>query len=289
MVTCATDPETHDPRLTDDVVALADFVSAAKRLLVLTGAGVSTASGIPDYRDTNGAWKRDPPILYRDFVDRPSARRRYWARSLIGWPAFARAVPNRGHRALAALEAAGRVHHLITQNIDGLHRRAGTRSLTELHGSLDTVRCLECGAREPRAAVQDRIRAANPGWEKHQAALAPDGDADLEIADFGEFRIPECRGCGGVLKPDVVFFGEAVPRARVAGAMARLAESDALLTAGTSLTVYSGYRFAREARRLGLPIAILNRGRTRADQEADLRINASCEIAISALADTVGR
>lgn len=211
-----------------DVEALARFVERHPRLFVLTGAGCSTDSGIPDYRDADGAWKHRQPMYYQEFVGHESARRRYWARSLTGWERVARARPNAAHAALARLETAGFVHTLVTQNVDGLHQCAGSRAVIDLHGRLDAVECLGCGARTARSALQERLRALNPGWSD---AAAPDGDALLE-RDFADFRVPPCESCGGVLKPAVVFFGECVPAERVAGALAALAVCDALLVVG---------------------------------------------------------
>jgi NAD-dependent SIR2 family protein deacetylase len=250
--------------------ALADFVLRHPRLLVLTGAGCSTASGIPDYRDADGRAKHPRPVLYADFVWSLPSRRRYWARSLRGWPRVAQARPNAAQRALAWLEARGRVGLLVTQNVDGLHQRAGSRAVVDLHGRLDVVVCLECGARSTRAALQESIAASNGGWNA-EAATAPDGDADIDASAIDSFVAPRC-DCGGLLKPDVVFFGENVPSGRYTQAREALGSADALLVAGSSLMVYSGFRFVRLAREAGLPIAIVNRGRTRGDDFAELKI-----------------
>jgi len=258
--------------------ALADWLRAHPRVFVLTGAGCSTASGIPDYRDRDGAWKRRPPVTYQAFVQDPATRARYWARSLAGWPMVARARPNAAHRALAELEARGRVAKLVTQNVDGLHQRAGSHDVLDLHGRIDAVRCLACDARVPREEVQAQLAARNPEWTHavEAAAIAPDGDADLDAIDTTTFLAPHCVACGGLLKPDVVFFGENVPRARVDAAQAALQASDAMLVAGSSLMVYSGYRFALKAREAGLPLAILTLGTTRADALATLKLDAEC-------------
>jgi len=258
--------------------ALADWLHAHPRVFVLTGAGCSTASGIPDYRDRDGAWKRRPPVTYQAFVQDPATRARYWARSLAGWPMVARARPNAAHRALAELEARGRVAKLVTQNVDGLHQRAGSHDVLDLHGRIDAVRCLACDARVPREEVQAQLAARNPEWTHavEAAAIAPDGDADLDAIDTTTFLAPHCAACGGLLKPDVVFFGENVPRARVDAAQAALQASDAMLVAGSSLMVYSGYRFALKAREAGLPLAILTLGTTRADALATLKLDAEC-------------
>ncbi len=263
---------------------LAEFIAGHRRLLLLTGAGCSTDSGIPDYRDTDGQWKRTPPVDYRAFMADAAVRRRYWARSLVGWPRFGQARPNATHHALAALEAAGRVELLLTQNVDGLHQRAGSRRVIDLHGRLDEVRCMGCGARSPREALQRRLLDANPAWAALQAAQAPDGDADLE-GDFSGFEVPDCAACGGLLKPDVVFFGENVPRERVAAVHAHLQRADAVLVVGSSLMVYSGFRFVDAAARAGLPVAAVNLGRTRADALLSLKIEQPCAQALGFLLD----
>ena len=255
---------------------LEDFISAHRRLFVLTGAGCSTGSGIPDYRDEQGAWKRTPPVTYQAFVGDRITRRRYWARSLVGWPRIAQAQPNAAHRALAALEAQGRCSQLLTQNVDGLHQAAGSRAVIDLHGRLDAVVCLGCGASSSRADVQRRLAEANPAWAGLAAGAAPDGDADLEDRDFATFQVPACDACGGMLKPDVVFFGENVPRARVDAAMAGLAQADGMLVVGSSLMVYSGLRFVHAAVRAQIPVAAVNLGRTRADDLLRFRMAAPC-------------
>ena len=256
--------------------ALADFVRAYPRLFVLTGAGISTASGIPDYRDLDGGWKRRPPVTYQAFVADAATRARYWGRSLIGWRRFGSARPNQAHAALARLENDGRIEALVTQNVDGLHQSAGSRAVIDLHGRLDEVRCLQCERRIPRGAFQRELEARNPAWRELDALAAPDGDADLDGMDFTSFDVPACTACGGMLKPDVVFFGENVPRERVEKAWAHLAASDAMLVVGSSLMVYSGFRFAREAARSGKPIAAINRGRTRADDLFALKVEGDC-------------
>jgi NAD-dependent SIR2 family protein deacetylase len=253
---------------------LRDWLARHRRVFVLTGAGCSTASGIPDYRDRNGEWKRTPPITLQALTGSDAAYRRYWARSSVGWPRFLAARPNPAHAALAELESRGPVHQVLTQNVDGLHQRAGSHRVIDLHGRLDAVVCLGCGARSGRGAIQADIEAANPGWIAGPAGTAPDGDADLDDAAVEGFRPPWCEQCGGLLKPDVVFFGENVPRARVADARQALEAADAMLVAGSSLMVFSGLRFVRMAAAAGLPVAILNRGRTRGDEFATLRLDA---------------
>lgn len=243
---------------------------------VLTGAGCSTASGIPDYRDGEGGWKRLPPITVQAFVADAHARARYWARSLVGWRSFAAAAPNGAHIGLARLEAQGQITRLVTQNVDGLHQAAGSRAVIDLHGRLDRVVCLGCGATQARAQWQRQLAQANPHWADLAAAPAPDGDADLEDRDFASFQVPSCPACGGLVKPDVVFFGESVPRERVTAAEQALEQADAMLVVGSSLMVFSGYRFAREAHRQGKPIVAINLGRTRADALLAEKIAAPC-------------
>lgn len=266
---------------------LADFVQRHPRLFVLTGAGCSTESGIPDYRDSNGDWKRPSPVTYQAFTGEDATRRRYWARSLIGWPTMANARPGAAHQALARLETAGRVGLLLTQNVDGLHNAAGSRQTIDLHGRIDTVRCLACEARTPRAEFQAALRERNPRWAELEARAAPDGDADLDGLDFSAFDVPDCPHCGGMLKPDVVFFGESVPKERVAASFAALEEADAVLVAGSSLMVYSGYRFVQAAAAAGKPVAAVNLGRTRADELLTLKVERPVGEALSAVAACV--
>ncbi|WP_043531523.1 NAD-dependent protein deacetylase [Litchfieldella xinjiangensis] len=254
--------------------ALAGFIERHPRLVLLTGAGVSTESGIPDYRDDTGAWKRSPPMQHQLFMSSHAARQRYWARALIGFRALSDAQPGAAHRALARLEAMGHVERLITQNVDGLHQRAGSRRVIDLHGRAEIVCCMQCGARRMRYDWHAELEACNPHWLGLEAAAGPDGDADLE-RDFSSFRLPGCGRCGqGILKPDVVFFGDSVPRLRVEAAFAALEAADALLVVGSSLMVYSGFRFARRAAKDGKPIACLNLGRTRADELYTLKLEA---------------
>ncbi len=261
--------------------ALAAFVDRHERLFILTGAGCSTDSGIPDYRDADGQWKRTPPIDFQVFMRDGLARARYWARSMIGWRRFGKAGPNDTHHALARLEAAGRVRLLVTQNVDGLHQAAGSRLVVDLHGRLDEVRCMQCAHREPRTVFQQRLETVNPAWVALDAADAPDGDADLETADFSGFAVPPCPACGGILKPDVVFFGEQVPAPRVAAVLRALDEADAILVVGSSLMVHSGYRYVRAGAQAGLPVAAVNLGRTRADDLLALKVEQSCAEALA--------
>jgi NAD-dependent SIR2 family protein deacetylase len=260
---------------------LRDFIQTHPRLAVLTGAGVSTSSGIPDYRDEQGEWKRARPVEFRPFMTNLKVRQRYWARSVVGWPIISRAQPNDAHRALARLEADGFVRLLITQNVDGLHSTAGSRNVVDLHGRLDSVRCMQCEHTLPRAEFQRQLLENNPIWADVQGRVAPDGDVDIEGRDFGGFIVPDCPKCGGILKPDVVFFGETVPRERVDRAFEAVKSADALLVVGSSLMVYSGFRFAEAAAAAGKPIAAVNLGRTRADHLLSLKISEACEDALS--------
>jgi NAD-dependent SIR2 family protein deacetylase len=266
--------------------SLQDFVDRHERLFILTGAGCSTPSGIPDYRDADGQWKRAQPVTYQAFMGEEKTRRRYWARSLIGWRLMRQAEPNDAHRALARLEATGKTELLLTQNVDRLHQAAGSERVIDLHGRIDLVRCMNCEQRSPRVQLQDELGRLNPEWLDLDAAEAPDGDADLEGADFSSFVIPPCRRCGGTLKPDVVFFGENVPRDRVNEAFDHLDKADAMLIVGSSLMVYSGFRFAERAASLGKPLAAINLGRTRADALLTLKAEAPCESALSFLLDS---
>ena len=265
--------------------ALIDFIDRHPRLFVLTGAGCSTDSGIPDYRDADGEWKRGRPIMLQDFLANERARKRYWARSLVGWRRMRAARPNHAHRALASLEHRGRIEQLVTQNVDRLHQAAGSRRVIDLHGRLDVVRCMHCERRHPREEFQTELTQRNPGFGALDAFGAPDGDADLENVVFDTFDVPACEACGGLLKPDVVFFGEGVPRDRVGSAMAALEMSDAMLIVGSSLMVYSGYRFAKAMADIGKPIAAINLGRTRADDLLTLKLEHRCAGALSFLLD----
>jgi NAD-dependent SIR2 family protein deacetylase len=262
---------------------LSDFVATHRRLFVITGAGCSTDSGIPDYRDAKGEWKRTPPVTYQAFVGELATRQRYWARGLIGWRRFGRATPNAAHHALARLEQQGKLTLLLTQNVDRLHQAAGTRNVIDLHGRMDVVRCLGCEQRLSRDDFQSEMLSMNSAWAELDAADAPDGDADLEAQDFSSFKIPACPHCGGLLKPDVVFFGENVPRDRVDAGMQALHDADAVLVVGSSLMVFSGYRFVHAAARIGKPIAAVNIGHTRADALLALKIQQPCAQALAFL------
>lgn len=263
--------------------ALQAFVAKHQRLFVVTGAGCSTDSGIPDYRDADGSWKRSQPVTYQAFMGEELTRKRYWARSLIGWRRFGKALPNDTHHALVRLERRGKLALLLTQNVDGLHQHAGSQNVVDMHGRLDTVRCMGCEHRLPRHVLQQLLLALNPEWAMLDASDAPDGDADLDGHDFSTFAVPPCPHCGGILKPDVVFFGENVPRERVAAAMHALEAADAMLVVGSSLMVFSGYRFAHAAAKAGKPIAAVNLGRTRADPLLSLKVEQPCAEALAFL------
>jgi NAD-dependent deacetylase sirtuin 4 len=269
---------------------------AGRRAVTFTGAGCSTESGIPHYRGDGRTGPRNP-IQHDAFLRRADVRRRYWARATLGWERFKDARPNAAHRALAALESAGLLVGVITQNVDRLHHAAGSRQVVELHGALADVRCLGCGAAEPRAEVQARLLTANPGWlERARRELAgeaeggvrPDGDAELSSDTIAAFEVVACRPCGGALKPEVVFFGGTVPEATLAPAWSLLERAEALLVVGSSLTVYSGFRFVRRAHELGLPIGIVNVGPTRGDALAEVRVAAPAGRALPRLAAALG-
>ncbi len=259
-------------------------LAAGGGVVVLSGAGLSTESGIPDYRGPTGLARRAQPMTYQTFVGSVPARQRYWARSHLGWRHIAAAAPNAGHDAVARLQRRGLLAGIITQNVDGLHQAAGAADVIELHGSLSRVTCLGCGERTARAVLDQRLRAANPDWVAGVAAVNPDGDAVLDGDAERRFQLVDCLGCGGVLKPDVVFFGENVPPPRVAACYRLVDSARALLVLGSSLTVMSGYRFVRRAAGLGLPVAIVNQGPTRGDAEAQLRLDAPLGRTLTALA-----
>lgn len=256
---------------TTDPEPVADALRAGG-VLVLSGAGLSTESGIPDYRGEGGSLSRHTPMTYQDFTASAQARRRYWARSHLGWRTFGRARPNAGHRAVTAFGREGMLSGVITQNVDGLHQAAGSEGVVELHGSLDRVVCLVCGDLSLRRELARRLEEANPDFRPVAAAINPDGDADLTDAQVGDFRVVPCTVCGGVLKPDVVFFGESVPPARVEQCRALVREATSLLVLGSSLTVMSGLRFVRQAAQAGTPVLIVNRDVTRGDRHAVTRV-----------------
>jgi NAD+-dependent protein deacetylase sirtuin 4 len=258
------------------------------RAVALTGAGMSTDSGIPDYRGPESSKRPRRPIQHADFIRSETMRKRYWARALIGWPRFIAARPNQAHRALAQLEAAGVVDATITQNVDRLHQAAGSARVIELHGALAEVRCLGCGAIEPRESLQTRLHALNPQLESAVAITAPDGDADLDPGLLEGMQICSCLACDGVLKPNVVFFGDNVARPIVDDAFARVEAADVLVVLGSSLHVFSGYRFVKRAHERGIPVAIVNQGSTRGDDLAALRLDAPLGVVLPFLAGALG-
>nr|WP_100344358.1 Sir2 family NAD-dependent protein deacetylase [Compostimonas suwonensis] len=273
-------------RPSDDEIERISDILAGKRTAVVTGAGLSTDSGIPDYRG-EGAPQRTP-MTVQQFLASESFRRRYWAGSHLGWRAFSAARPNVGHTTLAELEQRGVVAGVITQNVDGLHLRAGSRHVVDLHGSMDQVSCLHCGQTFARESVSDRILAANPWIElPDSVVMAPDGDAEVTRVD--EFVVPTCSVCGGILKPDVVFFGEFIPTEKFAEAKALVHASDVLLIAGSSLVVNSGIRLLEQARRRRMPIVIVNRGATRGDGRATIKVDAGTSETLLAVSERLGR
>jgi NAD+-dependent protein deacetylase sirtuin 4 len=273
----------------DDIAPLCQALDGRK-VVVLAGAGCSTESGIPDYRGPGASSRRRPPVQYQEFVRDDVARTRYWARSAVGWPRFSAARPNAAHAALARLEAAGVVRGVITQNVDGLHHAAGSRRVVELHGSLSQVRCLECDVVISRHAWQHTLLACNDSWfEKLNDSVkaAPDGDAELDEAVLPEFVVPGCGECAGMMKPDVVFFGENVPKPRVEAAWRLYDDGDVLLVAGSSLTVYSGRRFVHRAEQQGVPVVVVNMGSTRADDCAVAKVDAPLGRVLPQVADAL--
>ena len=261
---------------TGDFKKLLDFIASNSPLYVLTGAGCSTDSGIPDYRDDNGDWKYSKPVQYIEFISNIAVRKRYWARSMVGWHRVADAIPNPAHISLARLEGSGLIHHLVTQNVDGLHGKAGSRRVLELHGNLENVICIDCRHNTPRWQIQDFLVNENSRFKMDYQGPAPDGDTVAGDVDYKYFNIPACNKCNGILKPDVVFFGESVPKNRVVTATRKLTESKGMLIVGSSLMVYSGYRFVREAIKQKIPVAAINLGRTRADQVLSLKYQSQC-------------
>ncbi len=270
--------------LRTDAPALQRFLHDHPRLVVITGAGISASSGIPTYRDREGSWKHSAPITHQEFISDPAKRQRYWSRSLLGWPVVRDAKPNRAHRALTRLEQLGHVDLLVTQNVDRLHQRAGSAKVVDLHGRIDQVRCTQCNANTSRESVQWRLLRDNPHHSAELAAPRPDGDADVPVALVESFTVPPCEHCGGVLIPDVVFFGGAIPKSRVAACNAAIASADAVLAIGSSLQVFSGFRFCRLAGQLGKSLAIINPGCTRADALANLKLVSDCEPLLQAVA-----
>ncbi|MFE0521683.1 NAD-dependent protein deacetylase [Streptomyces sp. NPDC001260] len=280
-------PTEDPPPSTTDLRPVADALGAGG-VLVLSGAGISTESGIPDYRGEGGSLSRHTPMLYQDFTGSAQARRRYWARSHLGWRAFGRARPNAGHRAVAAFGRHGLLSGTITQNVDGLHQAAGSDGVVELHGSLDRVVCLECGALSRRRELARRLEEANPDFAPVAAGINPDGDADLGDDQVGDFRVVPCADCGGILKPDVVFFGEAVSPRRVEHCRELVRAAESVLVLGSSLTVMSGLRFVRQAAQSGKRVLIINRDATRGDRHAAARVDLPLGAALTTVADRLG-
>ncbi|HZH17537.1 MAG TPA: NAD-dependent protein deacetylase [Archangium sp.] len=271
---------------TEGMDALAALLRG-RRLVVLTGAGCSTESGIPDYRGPGTRARARNPIQHREFLTKPEVRTRYWARSLLGWPRFSSARPNAAHQALATLEREGHVLGLITQNVDRLHHAAGSQRVIELHGALARVRCLDCESIEPRVEVQERLMALNPGFAERTAELRPDGDAELPVEAVRDFQVAVCTRCGGTLKPDVVFFGDNVPPPTVEAAFSLLEEGDALLVVGSSLAIYSGFRFLQRAADRHMPIGLVNMGECRGGELVDVRVEARAGEVLPRLAEAL--
>lgn len=269
------------PARAGSVGDLTDFIQRRGPVLVLTGAGCSTGSGIPAYRDAEGRWSRRQPIFYQDFIASATTRRRYWARSFLGWPVMRQAEPGSAHNALAKIAGDGHLAGLITQNVDGLHQAAGHTDVLELHGGLQRVLCLDCGAPIDRDVLQERLTVANPDWAPDVLSINPDGDAELDAAAYPGFRVVDCESCGGRLKPDVVFFGETVPAPRFEQIQSMLNAASGLLVVGSSLVVGSGFRIVREAVKRGLPVASATRGRTRADALLDFNVDSDCGEALA--------
>ncbi|MCD9569000.1 NAD-dependent protein deacetylase [Pseudomonas protegens] len=261
-----------------------------KPFMVLTGAGISTPSGIPDYRDSEGVRRGRQPMMYQEFLAQPEARRRYWARAMLGWPRIRQARPNAAHQALTQLQAAGRIAGVITQNVDALHDEAGSLEVIELHGSLQRVLCLDCGQRSQREAIQQQLEAHNPYLAGVDAVQAPDGDTLLDPAFEERFQVPHCPYCNGSrLKPDVVFFGENVAAATAARALSAVHEAAGLLVVGSSLMAYSAFRLCRAVAEQGKPLLAINFGRTRADELLDLKLSEPCDLLLPQLAERLLR
>jgi len=269
--------------MSNSIDALLKLLQSHGPATVLTGAGVSVGSGLPVYRDNKGDWVHQKPIDGRDFKSSAAIRQRYWCRSFIGWPLFSEAKPNSAHHDLTKLISHGSVSNIITQNVDGLHQRAGSVPTIALHGNLAEVICLDCGEITSRDSLQQRMRIANPEFSQQTFEAKPDGDANVDSKLIEYFDVPNCNNCQGTLKPHVVFFGETVPVTRVEQCMQNLTQSKLLLCIGTSLMVYSGFRFCRRAHSEGIPIAIVNEGVTRADDVATIKIAAPCASVLSKL------
>ncbi len=268
---------------------LSDLIRNNQPVIVLTGAGISTQSGIPAYRDKTGSWVQPKPVQAQEFRNKKSVRQRYWQRSMAGWPVFNKAEPNSAHLALADLEKAGIVSAIITQNVDGLHQRAGSKHVIDLHGNLAEVVCMTCEEQSTRNDLQRRLESDNNDFLDNEFQILADGDAAITNTTVteNEFNIANCLNCGGTLKPNVVFFGENVPVSRVTYCMNELDNAAMLLCIGTSLAVFSGYRFCRTAHQAGKPIALINQGLTRADELASLKVDKDCGSTLTSLRDTL--
>lgn len=282
--TLAWTPTQDWPSATTDLKPVTDALGTGG-VLILSGAGISTESGIPDYRGEGGSLSRHTPMTYQEFTAGEQARRRYWARSHLGWRTFGRARPNAGHQAVAAFGRHGLLTAVITQNVDGLHQAAGSKNVVELHGSLERVVCLSCGSFSPRRELAERLTEANAGFDPVAAAINPDGDADLTDEQVGDFRVMPCRLCAGILKPDVVFFGENVSPQRVEHCRTLVREATSVLVLGSSLTVMSGLRFVRQAVQTGKPVLIINRDPTRGDRHAVTRVALPLGTALTTIAE----
>tara|TARA_R110002110_G_scaffold66978_2_gene183153 strand:- start:7045 stop:7890 length:846 start_codon:yes stop_codon:yes gene_type:complete len=275
-------------KIATQAATLAAFFEAHPRVVVITGAGVSAEAGIPTYRDASGTWLGSRPIQHQEFIAHSAQRQRYWARSMRGWPDVRDAQPGITHSALTLLQRAGAVPLIITQNVDRLHQRAGSSAVVDLHGRLDRVKCLDCDAQIPRESMQAELLLHNPVQEAPLAGARPDGDADVSDALVNQMHVPPCAQCGGILMPDVVFFGGTVPKQRVSYCMQALEHADALMAIGSSLQVFSGFRFCRQTHQQGRPLAIINPGQTRADDLATLKIAADCGPLLRRLAQHLG-
>ncbi len=274
-------------KFTSQSQQLADFVERYPRLFVLTGAGISTGSGIPAYRDAKGNWQSPPPVQHSQFISQLAVRQRYWGRSLAGWHTMRDAQPSNAHKILAALEKSNRIELLVTQNVDRLHQKAGSQNVVDLHGRADIVACIECDHEITRDEMHQWCRLENPDFNAPHSAPRPDGDADFE-ANFSHFKVPNCPDCDGVMKARVVYFGDNVPKETVFNAIDALERSDALLCIGTSLQVFSGFRFNRHALQHQIPQAALTQGVTRADDMLDLKIDAEINQTLEDVASQLG-
>ncbi|XP_053986416.1 NAD-dependent protein deacylase Sirt4-like isoform X1 [Hylaeus volcanicus] len=273
-----------------DLLRLKEFIDKHNNICILTGAGISTESGIPDYRSEGvGLYAKSSrrPVLYKDFCGSDVIRRRYWARNYVGWPRFSSIEPNNTHKVLKKLEDAKKVRCIVTQNVDNLHAKAGSRKVIELHGTAFKVMCLNCDRRICRYSLQDILDRLNPNMTATSQMIRPDGDVDLSQEQVEEFVVPSCEACGGVLKPDIIFFGDNVPRQIVESVKYNVEHSDSLLILGSTLTTFSGYRIALQASNAGKPIAILNIGKTRADDLAKIKVEGRCGDVLSRISTMI--